>query len=60
MLLVTESGFEAIGLALLTRTLGMKVSEAEELIAGAKKESHSKKIHSYNPQHLYYAQKPLN
>ena len=50
LLLVTENGFEALGLALLTRALGMKAEEVEELIAGAKKESHNKKIHSYNPQ----------
>ena len=50
LLLVTENGFEALGLALLTRALGMKAEEAEKLIAGAKKESHNKKIHAYNPQ----------
>jgi len=59
MLLVTEHGFESYGMALLTRTLGMDVQEANEFITEAKKESRSKKIHSYWVQHLYYAQKPL-
>jgi len=47
LLLTTENVFEAFGMALLTRTLGMKIPEVEELIKGAKKESRSKKIHSY-------------
>jgi len=59
MLLLTESGFESYGMALLTRALGMDVLEAGELITGAKKESRSKKVHCFWIQHLYYAQKPL-
>ncbi|PUU82489.1 S-adenosyl-L-methionine-dependent methyltransferase [Tuber borchii] len=61
MLLLTESGFESYGMALLTRTLGMDVLEAGEFITGAKKESRSKKVHSdiWQNRHLYYAQKPL-
>ena len=49
-LLTTEHAFESFGMALFTRTLGMETSEAMELIAGAKKESRSKRIHSYSPQ----------
>ena len=49
-LLTTEHGFESFGMALFTRTLGMEASEAMELMAGAKKESRSKKIHSYSSQ----------
>ncbi|PUU81664.1 S-adenosyl-L-methionine-dependent methyltransferase [Tuber borchii] len=59
LLLTTDNVFEAFGMALLTRTLGMGIPEVEELITGAKKESRSKKIHSYLLQHLYYAQKPF-
>lgn len=59
LLLTTENAFEAHGMALLTRTLEMGTPEVEELIAGAKKESRSRKIHSYFTQHLYFAQKPL-
>ncbi|PUU78206.1 S-adenosyl-L-methionine-dependent methyltransferase [Tuber borchii] len=53
MLLAIEHGFESFGMAFFTRILGMEVPEAKELIAGAKKESRSKKIHSYGVQHLY-------
>jgi len=49
-LLTTEHGFESFGMALFTRTLGMEAPEAVELIEGAKKESRSKKIHSYSLQ----------
>ena len=45
-LLTTEHGFESFGMAFFTRILGMEVPEAKELIAAAKKESRSKKIHS--------------
>ena len=46
-LLTMEHAFESFGMALFTRTLGMEAPEAVELIEGAKKESRSKKIHSY-------------
>ena len=49
-LLTTEHGFESYGMALFTRILGMEVPEAKELIAGAKKDSRSKRIHSYSTQ----------
>ena len=52
-LLLTEDGFEAFGMALLTRTLGMDVLEVKELIAGAKKESRSKSVHSYWTQYVF-------
>lgn len=53
LLLLTENGFESYGMALLTRTLGMDVLEAKELIAEAKKESRSKKIHSHWVQYVF-------
>ena len=53
MLLATEHGFESFGMAFFTRILGMEVPEAKELIAGAKKESRSKKIHSYGVQYVF-------
>ena len=52
-LLATEDCFEAYGMALLTRALGMDVPEAKELIAGAKKESRSKSVHSYCIQYVF-------
>ncbi|PUU82488.1 S-adenosyl-L-methionine-dependent methyltransferase [Tuber borchii] len=51
-LLATEDCFEAYGMALLTRALGMDVPEAKELITGAKKESRSKSVHSYCIQYV--------
>ena len=53
MLLATEDGFEAWGMAPFTRTLGMDVPEAKEFITKAKKESLSKKIHSYWVQYVF-------
>ena len=53
MLLATEHGFESYGMALFTRTLGMEVPEAKELVARAKKESRSKKVHSYSTQYVF-------
>ena len=52
MLLATEHGFESFGMAFFTRILGMEVPEAKELIAGAKRESRSKNIHSYGVQYV--------
>jgi len=59
MLLHIEDGIEAWGMAPLTRILGMDVIEVKEIITEAKKESRSKRVHSYWVLHLYYAQKPL-
>lgn len=40
----TEHGFDALGMVLLTRTHGIEVPEAKELIVGAKKECCSSNI----------------
>jgi len=58
-LLTTENAYEAFGMAFFTRTLGMTIPEAQEVITAAKRESRSKKSHTYSTQHLYYAQRPL-
>ena len=50
-LLAVEHGYESFGMAFFTRILGMEVPEAKELIAGAKRESRNKKIHSYATQY---------
>jgi len=55
MLLAIEHCFESYGMALFTRTLGMEVLEAKELVARAKKESRSKKVHSYSTQYVFTA-----
>ncbi|KAG0126685.1 S-adenosyl-L-methionine-dependent methyltransferase [Tuber indicum] len=60
LLLTTEHAFEAFGMALLTRALGMGIPEVQELITAAKRESRSRKIHPYTNQHFYYAQKPFD
>ena len=52
-LLAVEHGYESFGMAFFTRILGMEVPEAKELIAGAKKESRSKRIHSYAIQYVF-------
>jgi len=57
-LLVAESGFEAYGIALLTRVLGMDVKEAQDLIEGCKMECRNRKIHGYAIKSLVVAQKP--
>ena len=45
--LVGESGFEAHGLALLTRVLGMEVAKVKALIDGCRAEMRSRKVHGY-------------
>jgi hypothetical protein len=45
--LLVDTGFEALGIALFTRELGMEVDAAEALIEGSKKEAKDRKIHSY-------------
>jgi hypothetical protein len=45
--LILESGFEAYGLALFTRTLSMPLPEAKQLIADCKTEVSGRKVHSY-------------
>lgn len=46
-LLVSESGFEALGMAFLTRLLGMDAEEVKTLVEGCKKEAKSRKVHAY-------------
>lgn len=46
-LLVAETGFEALGLAFLTRVLGMGREEVEALIQRCKNEVKSRKVHGY-------------
>lgn len=48
--LAAENAFEAYGLALLTRVLGMPVDDVEALVEGAKKEARSRKTHAYAKQ----------
>ena len=47
VMLLTEDGYEAYGMAFFTRVLEMPIEEVEELIKAAKKESRSRQIHSY-------------
>jgi len=42
---ILESGFKAYGLALFTRTLGMPLPEAKQLIADCKTEVPNRKVH---------------
>jgi hypothetical protein len=42
-----ESGFEAYGLALFTRVLGMDAKEGKELCAAAWKDVQGRKVHMY-------------
>ncbi|PWW76949.1 S-adenosyl-L-methionine-dependent methyltransferase [Tuber magnatum] len=58
-LLNCETSFEAFGLALLTRVVGMSADEALKLCQDARKELRNKKIHIYNLHHIIVAQKPL-
>lgn len=50
LLLTADSAFEAFGYALLTRVLGMDIKEVEDVIRLAKKDSKSRKIHTYSMQ----------
>jgi Glu-tRNA(Gln) amidotransferase subunit E-like FAD-binding protein len=49
--LCIEHGYEALGMALLTRVLHMSVAEAGELIRAARKESQNRQIHGYHTQY---------
>lgn len=49
-LLVSQSGFEAFGMALFTRVLKMSVEDARKVIDGAKKQATNRSIHSYARQ----------
>jgi len=50
-LLNSEYSFEAYGLALFTRVLGMTGEEARELCARAQRDLKNKHIHVYNPKY---------
>ncbi|KAI5816918.1 S-adenosyl-L-methionine-dependent methyltransferase [Pyronema omphalodes] len=58
--LVGDSGFEAHGLALLTRFLDMDVKEVKKLIEDCRAEVRSRKVHGYGILTLVVAQKPLD
>lgn len=49
-LLTAENAFEAFGLALLTRVLGMPIEDVRQLIEDTKKDARNRKIHSYAKQ----------
>lgn len=49
-LLTAQSGFEAFGLALLTRQLGMTPEEVRVLTDGSKKDAKNRNIHSFAKQ----------
>jgi len=57
-LLNAESGFEAYGLTLFTRVLGMPTEEAAELCSLAWKDLQNKKIHAQNYIYHVVARKP--
>lgn len=46
-LLTAQTGFEAFGMALLTRVLGMTIEEVSVVVEGAKKDARNRSIHSY-------------
>lgn len=48
--MTAEEGFAAFGMALLTRVMEMEVEEVNALIAQAKIDAKSRKIHSYSRQ----------
>lgn len=48
--LTIDTAFEAVGMAMLTRVLGMSSEEVDKVIAGAQKECRNKKIHTYSRQ----------
>jgi len=57
--LIGESGFEAYGLALFTRVLGMDVVEIKKLIKECQREVRERKVHAYGNTWFTYGQKPL-
>lgn len=48
--MVAETGFEALGMAFLTRNLGMDPGDVTKLVNSAKRELWSKRTHAYNIQ----------
>ncbi|RPB10755.1 S-adenosyl-L-methionine-dependent methyltransferase [Morchella conica CCBAS932] len=53
-----ESGFEAYGMALFTRVLGMPAEEAEAVVKAAEREVKNRKVHSYVKRWVFYGRKP--
>lgn len=51
-MLAAETGFEALGMAYLTRVLGMEVEDVNELLREIKKEMKNRKIHAYGKQYV--------
>lgn len=58
-MLQAESGFEAYGMALFTRVLGMDSEEAAKVVKGGLTECRDRKVHSYAKRYVYWAQKPV-
>jgi hypothetical protein len=50
LLMTTETAFTAVGMAMLTRVLGMDPKEVNVLVEGTKKEAKNPKIHAYSRQ----------
>lgn len=53
-----SEGMHGISMAVLTRGLGMKPAEVEELVVRAKKDLADRKIHCYAPIRVVYGRKP--
>lgn len=49
-LLTAQTGFEAFGLALLTRQLGMSADEVRIIVDGSKKDAKNRNIHGFAKQ----------
>ncbi|RPA95921.1 S-adenosyl-L-methionine-dependent methyltransferase [Choiromyces venosus 120613-1] len=60
VLMITESGFESFGMALMTRTLGMENIEVSKLCEEAFAELKTKKYHLYNIHYFLTGQKSLH
>ncbi|KAH8145923.1 uncharacterized protein LAJ45_10065 [Morchella importuna] len=56
----TETSFEAYGLALFTRVLGMSAESARELCLGAQRDCGNRHIHVYLSNFFYLARKPYD
>lgn len=57
MQLMVNTGFEAYGLGLLTRVLGMDVEEARKLFADCAQEVQKRSVHGYYPMHIMFGRK---
>ncbi|KAH8152227.1 uncharacterized protein LAJ45_03653 [Morchella importuna] len=56
--MLSESGFEALGIAIFTRVLGMSEEECRKIIDDCVEEVRSGKVHSYIVQHFMCGRKP--